>query len=82
MSNRGRHKNNKHPLVKLLGKEITDKMMFYQKEQGNIPNLDVFLKEPNASEYDKGFTWKYTNEGFEYWDKIANQIIDYKEKST
>lgn len=77
MSNRGRHKNNKHPLVKLLGKRITDKMMFYQKEQGNIPNLDIFLKESSASRYYGGFSWDYTEEGFNYWSRISSQIANH-----
>lgn len=74
MSNRGRHKNNKHPLVKLLGIEITDKMMYYQIEQRNEPNLDVFMHNPIAGIHQRGFAWAYTSEGFEYWDKISEKI--------
>lgn len=43
-------------------------MMKCQKEQGNIPNLDVFLKSPTASRYCDGFTWSDTTEGHSYWD--------------
>ena len=72
MSNRGRHKkSNQHLIAKILGQRIADRMMECQKEQGNIPNLDVFLKNPSASASYKGFTWRETTEGHIYWyDKI------------
>lgn len=42
-------------------------MMECQKEQGNIPNLDVFLEFPTAGKYEKGFTWSSTKEGHHFW---------------
>lgn len=77
MSNRGRHKNRKHPLVKLLGKTITDKMMYYQKEQGNIPKLETFIRFPRASSHANGFTWDRTEEGFHYWAEIIDKLETY-----
>lgn len=77
MSNRGRHRtSNKHPLVKLLGREVAKKMMYHQEKQGSKPNLDVFLKDPTASKNNKGFTWEYTDEGWSYWNNIANKIYN------
>lgn len=71
MSNRGRHKkSNKHLIVQILGKTTADRMMEYQKEQGNIPNLDIFLRRPGADRYEGGFTWSNTKEGHWYWSNI------------
>lgn len=68
MSNRGRHKkSNKHLIIQILGIGIANRMMECQKEQGNIPNLDVFLHTPNASRYEKGFNWSETKEGHHFW---------------
>jgi hypothetical protein len=69
--NRGRHKkSNRHLIVQILGKNIANRMMEYQKEQGNIPNLDVFLRRPDAGKFDRGFTWSDTKEGHWYWYNI------------
>jgi hypothetical protein len=68
MSNRGRHrKSNKHLIIQILGSTMANRMMECQKEQGNIPNLDVFLNNPNASKYAGGFTWGFTKEGHKFW---------------
>lgn len=70
--NRGRHKKPKqHLIIQILGKTTANRMMECQKEQGNIPSLDVFLKSPTASRYSDGFSWSNTTEGHSYWeDKI------------
>ncbi|MBR5795342.1 MAG: hypothetical protein IKY26_04305 [Erysipelotrichaceae bacterium] len=74
MSNRGRHKkSNQHLVIRILGKHIANRMMECQKEQGNIPNLDVFLAYPTASSYNGGFNWSDTKEGHQFWD---TKIID------
>ena len=66
--NRGRHKkSNKHLIIQILGKTIANRMMECQKEQGNIPNLDIFLRAPNASRYERGFNWSGTKEGHHFW---------------
>lgn len=71
MSNRGRHKkSNQHLIAKILGQRIADRMMQCQKEQGNIPNLDVFLKQPSEGSYGGGFIWDNTKEGHRYWDGL------------
>ena len=72
--NRGRHKKqNKylkcdHLVVQILGKTIANRMMECQKEQENIPNLDVFLSNPSACQRVRGFNWSDTKEGHSYWD--------------
>ena len=69
MSNRGRHRKPKqHLIAQILGTKIANRMMECQKEQGNIPNLDIFLHVPNASRHGKGFNWSDTKEGHSYWD--------------
>ena len=69
--NRGRHKKLKqHLIIQILGIKIANRMMECQKEQGNIPNLDVFLRIPNANRCERGFNWPSTKEGNRYWDEI------------
>lgn len=86
MSNRGRHKkSSQHLIVQILGKIIADRMMRCQKEQGNVPNLDVFLKQPTEGQYGGGFIWSNTQEGHEYWDtllvdKLSNHYLYKKWK--
>jgi hypothetical protein len=46
-----------------------------QKEQGNIPNLDVFLRKPGVDRWDKGFTWSNTKEGHWYWSNVLLNIF-------
>ena len=77
MSNRGRHrKSNKHLIVQILGFGIANRMMECQKEQGNIPNLDVFLRKPGADRREKGFTWSSTEEDHWYWDNILMGTLE------
>ena len=74
MSNRGRHrKSNQHLIIRILGKTIANRIMECQKEQGNIPNLDVFLYCPTRSRYSGGFNWQETKEGHSFWD---HKMID------
>lgn len=76
MSNRGRHKkSNKHLVIQILGIKIANRMMECQKEQGNIPNLDVFLKSPTASRCSNGFAWSDTKEGHSFWNNLIVYIF-------
>lgn len=71
MSNRGRHKkSSQHLIVQILGQKIADRMMQCQKEQGNVPNLDVFLRSPTEGRSRGGFNWMDTKEGHQYWDTL------------
>ena len=68
MSNRGRHKKlNNHLVIRILGETVANRMMECQKEQGNIPNLNIFLNTPCAGKQSNGFNWGNTKEGWEYW---------------
>lgn len=76
MSNRGRHKKPfQHLIVQILGQKIADRMMQCQKEQGNVPNLDVFLRNPMEGKPGGGFTWRLTKEGHEYWDVLLTDRL-------
>lgn len=86
MANRGRHKkSSQHLIVQILGQKIADRMMQCQKEQGNVPNLDVFLRCPSEGQPRGGFTWSNTKEGHAYWDtllidKLSNHYLYQKWK--
>ena len=73
--NRGRHKkSNHHLIVQILGSKIANRMAECQKEQGNIPNLNVFLHKPSAGTFEGGFIWDQTTEGWGYWSDQAEKV--------
>lgn len=78
--NRGRHKKEKlkHStwLVNVIGKDVLNKMLQYQVDQGNKPDYKVFEQNPSASKYESGFTWDYTTEGWSYWNDISIRIVN------
>lgn len=77
--NRGRHKKqNNHLVIQILGKTVANRIMECQKEQGNIPNLDVFLRNPSAGRINGGFVWDRTTYGWDYW---CNRIEELKNHS-
>lgn len=76
MSNRGRHKkSNQHLIIQILGIKIANRLMECQKEQGSIPNLDVFLRMPNADRSNGGFVWSITKEGHCFWQMIMIDML-------
>lgn len=78
MSNRGRHKKlNQHLIVQILGKTIANRMIECQQEQGNIPNLDIFLHKPTADRLEKGFTWSNTREGHHFWFALLIEKLPF-----
>lgn len=78
MSNRGRHKkSNQHLIIQILGIKIANRMMECQKEQGNIPSLNIFLQRWNAPKYNGGFSWGSTIEGFHYWHTVMSKIANH-----
>lgn len=87
MSNQGRHKkSSRHLIVQILSKTIANRMMQCQKEQGNVPNLDVFLKNPTKGKLRGGFNWRLTKEGHGYWDvllaeRLSNHCLYQKWKN-
>lgn len=52
-------------------------MMECQKKQGNIPNLDVFLKSPSAGSRNGGFVWAKTTEGHIYWNDQIEELRNH-----
>ena len=73
--NRGRHKKSKqHLIIQILGIKIANRMMECQKNCGNTPNLDVFLKYSDAWTAVGGFAWDATNEGWRFWSDIREQL--------
>ena len=81
--NRGRHKKQNehlkcdHLVVQILGKTVANRMMECQKEQGNIPNLDVFLRNPSAGSINGGFVWDRTADGWSYWNDKIEYFINH-----
>lgn len=51
-------------------KEIVDRLLECQKEQGNVKKLSVLLKNPSSEINDGGFNWRNTKEGADFWEKI------------
>ena len=58
-----------------LTKEIQDKMLEYQVQQGNPRNPVVFINNIKASRPQEGFTWHRTPEGQHFWDNIISGNI-------
>lgn len=78
--NRGRHrkkKSNKHLVIQILGETVANRMMEYQKDWGNSPNLDVFLDHADAWPAVGGFKWDRTREGFAFWSNIHTHLISH-----
>lgn len=50
--------------------EIVEKMLYYQEKQGNERNVTVFEENNIRSFAFKGFSWKNTKEGDDFWQNI------------
>lgn len=50
--------------------EIIEKMIDKQVSQGNPPNVKVFQKRRSIEAWRKGFNWRSTSEGCEFWGKV------------
>lgn len=54
--------------------EIIELMLYYQEQQGNERNIDVFKNiGPDANKVSGGFDWKNTPEGTGFWSSIFNK---------
>jgi hypothetical protein len=51
-------------------KEIVQKIVERQVEQGNEPDYKVFEKEDSASKKSKGFDWMESKEGYDFWKEV------------
>ncbi len=57
--------------------EVVTKMVEYQVEQGGAADVSVFADKRTSSSMERGFTWDYTDEGFEFWyDVIVKRDFD------
>jgi hypothetical protein len=66
-----------------LPKEIQERMLECQIEQGNLRNADVFIKEILSTADQGGFYWRDTMEGWDFWAKVLienNQDLFFKQK--
>jgi hypothetical protein len=59
--------------LKGFPKEVVNKMLERQVEQGNELNKFVYENENIAGRSDKGFTWQNTIEGHEFWSNVINK---------
>ena len=58
--------------------EIIEKMIDKQVSQGNPPNVKVFQERRNIEAWIKGFNWRSTSEGCEFWGKVVGgRNFDY-----
>lgn len=63
--------------IKGFPKEVVDKILYYQVQQGNEKDLLVFEKNSRVFKYTGGFSWDETEEGAYFWvDVIGNKNFD------
>ena len=55
-------------------REIVDRMLECQVEQGNPKNVSIFERMPDADKGMKGFNWRDTIEGGNWWSKVIDDI--------
>lgn len=55
--------------------EIVEKMLEYQEKQGNQRCIEVFENCKRKDRADRGFNWKNTDEGWDFWKVV---IMDKK----
>lgn len=57
--------------------EVVDKMLHYQKQQGNKMSIAVFEECRFKNDLDEGFSWNKTSEGYPFWQEvIGNKYFD------
>ena len=58
--------------IKAFPIEVVQKMVDYQIEQGNIPNVTVFQKDCATAKFQNGFDWDETEEGANFWGEVID----------
>ena len=53
--------------------EIVARMCYYQYEQTNVLDVDIFESMKSCVSNDGGFTWDDTIEGESFWDTVINR---------
>jgi hypothetical protein len=55
--------------------EVVEKMLYYQKEQGNKRDISVFKKNRCYNKFEGGFNWTDTKEGVSFWQYIIEEKL-------
>lgn len=50
--------------------EVVMKMIEYQVEQGNSPNVRIFQKDKFQNNQNGGFSWNNTVDGYDFWYQV------------
>ena len=58
--------------LKGFPKEIVERMLECQVEQGNPRDVSIFERYPNANQDLGGFNWRATIEGDNWWSKVID----------
>lgn len=56
--------------LKGFPKEVVNKMLERQEEQGNQKDLTIFERNKDVGKNGNGFIWSDTLEGFEFWKDV------------
>ncbi len=56
-----------------LPREIQERMLECQEEQGNPRDADVFRNEIAAGKFEGGFAWYKTKEDWDFWGDVINE---------
>jgi hypothetical protein len=57
-------------ITEIFPKEILDKMLYHQEQQGNKRDIEVFNNSRITSKLHGGFTWADTDEGLDFWGAV------------
>lgn len=58
-------------------KQVVDKILYYQVEQGNPEDISIFNMNIEANAGEGGFSWEDTPEGYHFWwEIITNQNFE------
>lgn len=55
--------------------EIVERMLYYQVEQGNQEDIEVFQKKVDSNLRSGGFNWSKSLEGIGFWSRVINGHI-------
>lgn len=58
--------------LKDFPKEVVERMLFLQEEEGNKRDVTVFEARPWADKEDRGFSWPKTPEGYDFWKEVIH----------
>lgn len=77
--NRGRHKKrSKYPntwLTKVMTETQLDLLFKRAEQQGKYPSLQDIEQNPTGTSI---IAWRYTPEGWSFWNEILSKVNNYK----